>query len=66
MKHLDVIKMAFNLPWDPTELDEEEVLTKDTIVTAKANPTGTEVALEIWRRLDPTWDGNPLILSKIT
>ena len=38
MKHLDVIEMASNLPWDPTKVDEEEVLAKDAIVISKVNP----------------------------
>ncbi len=42
MKHLDVIELTSDIPWDPSELDEDEVFTKDEIVIAKANPTGTE------------------------
>ena len=42
MNHLDVIKLTSDLPWDPTKLDEEKVLTEDTIAIAETNPTETE------------------------
>ena len=44
MKRLGVIKLTSDIPWDPCELDEDEVLTEDAIVIAEANPTGTEPA----------------------
>ena len=44
MKCLDAIKLTSDLLWDPTELDEEVVLTKDAIVFAEANPMRTEPA----------------------
>ena len=44
MKCLEVIELMFNLPWDLTELNEEEILTKDAIAIAKAKakPMGTK------------------------
>ncbi len=44
LKRLDVIELTSDIPWDPSELDEDEVLNEDAIVIAKANPTGTEPA----------------------
>ena len=44
MKHLDIVELTSDIPWDLFELDEDEALTKDAIVIAEANFTGTEPA----------------------
>ena len=44
MKHLDVIELTSDLPWDTTKLDEEEVCTEDAIAIAKVNSTRTKPA----------------------
>ena len=44
MKQLDVIELTSSIPWDPCELDEDDALTEDAIMIAKANPTRTEPA----------------------